>query len=138
MICAVEFGALDCIDCTGDENCDNCGGLFTVICYDCNASTGEYETEFEPIASGTVVAYKVKNIYDLAGNYGEYTCEYTSGDNYGGNYTNVPYVVRGGGYISWDYGGGVDGSVWPSSCYFRAYGIWDITSRLQLYIKCGT
>ena len=122
------LGDVENIKLQGEKYIDNSIGMGH-YCYD---ETGEMFDEFEgyekAIETGVNELYKVKNIYDLAGNYEEY--------NQQGNY-GYGYTLRGGHFGSMDFCGIFSPKInGGGHCPDDTDGT--RSSRLQVYIKIKT
>ena len=83
-----------CDNCEGFGNCgcdsrycDICGGIGYVYCEACGGN-GYWDESIPRIETGSCSAYKVKNVYDLSGNYSEWTQE---------GFGSTHRCMRGGG-----------------------------------------
>ena len=90
-------------------------------CYD--ADDNRITDEIAPIKTGSNSAYSVKNIYDLAGNYYEWSQEASNGDSR--VFCGCSFDYDGAGGPASDRG---DELPYPNSDY-------NVSSRIQLYIK---
>ena len=89
----------------------------------CSSDLGNYSNSGSPAKTGANDNYQTKNIYDLAGNVGEWTME---------NYNLNNYVIRGGDFSKTDSN--------YKTLASRAGGMLDYTNantgfRIALYLK---